>query len=126
MLVLIALFAYFQLLILWGTVSHIQGISTWVWGGIFVALGLVGNIMGKLRRNLLVGLRVPWTLNNEPNWIRGSRLAGFVMVAVAFVGLALTFARFSEWILFGLITLGVAGGNIYSVLALTFMRRLKH
>ena len=59
----------------------------------------IGNYMPKIRRNYTIGIRLPWTLDNDDNWIRTHRLAGkiwviggiiiffngFVQIAVTFV-----------------------------------------
>lgn len=44
------------------------------------ALGMLfmvlGNYMGKIRRNYLMGIRTPWTLDNDVVWDRTHRLGG--------------------------------------------------
>jgi uncharacterized membrane protein len=61
--------------------------------GIFVAVGLLfavlGNWMGKLRRNLIAGIRTPWTLKSDVVWERTHRVGGRLMVAM---GLAIVLA----------------------------------
>lgn len=51
---------------------------------IFIAIGallaILGNFMGKLRKNFFIGIRTPWTLANDEVWIRTNRLAGQLMV----------------------------------------------
>lgn len=41
---------------------------------------LLGNIMPKVRRNLLVGLRVSWTMKSDAVWQRSQRFSGITMV----------------------------------------------
>lgn len=52
-----------------------------------VLLMVLGNYMGKLRRNFFMGIRTPWTLASEAVWERTHRLAGwlFVLAGVAMV-----------------------------------------
>jgi uncharacterized membrane protein len=52
-----------------------------------VLLMVLGNYMGKLRRNFFIGIRTPWTLASEAVWERTHRLAGwlFVLAGVAMV-----------------------------------------
>ena len=47
-----------------------------------VALELifVGNMMGKIRMNWLVGVRLPWTLEDKDVWNRTNRLSGRLFV----------------------------------------------
>ncbi len=42
---------------------------------------VVGNYLPKCRPSYTVGIRLPWTLNDEENWIRTHRMAGPVWVA---------------------------------------------
>lgn len=46
-------------------------------GVLFIVLG---NYMPKTRQNYTIGIKVPWTLDNEENWNRTHRLAGFLWV----------------------------------------------
>ena len=56
-----------------------------------VAIGLllivIGNFLGKVRRNFFVGIRTPWTLANDEVWLRTHRLGGktFVLAGVVVV-----------------------------------------
>lgn len=65
-----------------------------------VLLMVLGNYMGKLRRNFFAGIRTPWTLASEAVWERTHRLAGwvYVLAGVAMVVLALAGAL-SGWAL---------------------------
>jgi uncharacterized membrane protein len=52
---------------------------------IFVFLGIffagIGVFMPKLKQNYFAGFRLPWTLDNENNWIETHKLAGKFWVA---------------------------------------------
>ncbi|MDX1444523.1 MAG: SdpI family protein, partial [Gammaproteobacteria bacterium] len=56
-------------------------------GGLFIVLG---NFLGKTRKNFFIGIRTPWTLASDEVWIRTHRLAGwlFVAVGILFIGAA--------------------------------------
>lgn len=41
---------------------------------------VLGNYMGKIRHNYLVGFRLPWTLDNEDVWNKTHRVGGRLMV----------------------------------------------
>jgi uncharacterized membrane protein len=45
----------------------------------------LGNWMGKLRRNAIVGIRTPWTLKSDFVWERTHRLGGRVGIALGVV-----------------------------------------
>jgi uncharacterized membrane protein len=51
--------------------------------GVFIIV--LGNLMGKVRRNFFVGIRTPWTLGNDEVWSRTHRLGGWLMVLAGFV-----------------------------------------
>jgi len=50
-----------------------------------VLLMVLGNYMGKLRRNFFAGIRTPWTLASEAVWERTHRLAGWLFVLAGVV-----------------------------------------
>lgn len=49
---------------------------------------IIGNYMGKVRRNFFVGIRTPWTLASEEVWYRTHRLGGWLFVLAGAVVLA--------------------------------------
>jgi uncharacterized membrane protein len=48
----------------------------------------IGNVLPKLPRNLLVGIRTPWTLADPTVWERTHRLGGYLISAAGLVSLA--------------------------------------
>lgn len=42
---------------------------------------VLGNYLGKLRRNRWIGIRTPWTLADDEVWLRTHRLGGWMFVA---------------------------------------------
>ncbi len=50
-----------------------------------IAVGLLfivlGNYMGKIRKNFFIGIRTPWTLASDEVWARTHRLGGYLFVA---------------------------------------------
>lgn len=41
---------------------------------------VLGNFMGKIKRNWFVGVRTPWTLSSENVWNKTNRFGGFMLV----------------------------------------------
>ena len=41
---------------------------------------VIGNYLPKTRRNYIIGIRLPWTLENDENWSKTHRLAGKIWV----------------------------------------------
>jgi uncharacterized membrane protein len=62
--------------------------------GMFLFFALMGNVLGKVRKNFYIGVRVPWTLASDRVWNDTHRLAAWVFVAAGVIG-------------FGMIVLGV-------------------
>jgi uncharacterized membrane protein len=56
-------------------------------GGLFV---VIGNYMGKVRRNFFIGIRTPWTLASDEVWARTHRVGGwlFVLAGIAIIASA--------------------------------------
>ena len=48
-------------------------------------LMVMGNFMGKFRKNFFVGIRTPWTLTSDLVWERTHRLAGWLFVLAGLV-----------------------------------------
>jgi uncharacterized membrane protein len=55
--------------------------------GICLVLAVIGNAMGKVRRNFYIGIRMPWTLANERVWHATHRMAARLMVGAGVLGL---------------------------------------
>ena len=94
MVVVTGLLVYLQGVILMATFREIGGGPRFDLGrallfGLFVFFGLMGNVMGKVRKNFYIGIRVPWTLASDRVWNDTHRLAAWLMVAGAVVGLIL-------------------------------------
>lgn len=58
---------------------------------------LLGNFMGRTRRNRFVGVRTPWTLKSDYAWQKTNRLDGYFMViwGLVWAGEILFFPQFS-------------------------------
>jgi immunity protein, SdpI family len=50
-------------------------------GGGFLFIALLGNVLGKVRRNFWVGVRTPWTLASDTVWNQTHRLAAWTFTA---------------------------------------------
>lgn len=72
-------------------------------GIIFV---IIGNYLPKCRQNYTMGIRLPWTLNDENNWNYTHRLGGFIWVIAGFAVILNSFFG-SPWILFTVIIAAV-------------------
>ena len=50
-----------------------------------VIFTIIGNYMPKCKQNYTIGIKIPWTLNNEENWNRTHRFAGWLWTACGLV-----------------------------------------
>ncbi|NVD98650.1 SdpI family protein [Massilia sp. BJB1822] len=55
--------------------------------GMFLLLILIGNPLGKVKRNFYLGIRTPWTLADERVWHATHRFSARFMVATGVLGL---------------------------------------
>src|SRR5271165_6284747 len=98
MVVMTALFAYMNGVILLATLQEVRegnkfmDIGRAILGGLFLFFALLGNVMGKVRKNFYIGIRVPWTLASDRVWNDTHRLAAWIMVAVGVIGFLLVIA----------------------------------
>jgi uncharacterized membrane protein len=86
-LVVVALLGYIQLVMLWGALTNTMAINRPLLGGLAVFVTLLGNVIGKVRRNFWLGVRTPWTLANERVWYSTHRLAAKSIVVCGLLAL---------------------------------------
>lgn len=78
---------------------------------------LIGNQMGRIRPNYFVGVRTPWTLNNEEVWAKTHRATGRVWVIASLLMIPVGFllpVKIMAIIFFVYIAVLVAFPLIYS------------
>ncbi|WP_049622438.1 SdpI family protein [Frateuria defendens] len=77
-------------------------------------LMVIGNYMGKLRRNFFIGIRTPWTLSSDAAWERTHRLGGRLFVLAGLVAVLGTLLRFGRWLPLACIAAAALGSVGYS------------
>jgi uncharacterized membrane protein len=100
MVLVTALFVYLHGIILYAVWKSTQNAGTFdltrpLIAGIFLFFALLGNVMGKIRKNFYIGIRVPWTLASDRVWNDTHRLAAWVMVSSGLFGFVLTVSGLS-------------------------------
>lgn len=88
--VVLGMTAFIHGLTLWAALADQQqpvDITRLMLAGLLIMFALIGNVMGKVRRNFYVGVRTPWTLASERVWNDTHRLAGRMFVGGAIIGL---------------------------------------
>jgi uncharacterized membrane protein len=84
--------------------------------GIFPFFALLGNQLGKVRRNFWMGVRTPWTLASEAVWTQTHRVAAWVFVAVGIIGFIAAIADVSLVFCFGLLMAAALIPVVYSLI----------
>jgi len=110
----IAFFAWLEWLMVEAALGR-DMVAQGIMAAMFLLFAFVGRMMGKVRRNSLMGIRTPWTLGSDQAWDGTHRWAAKFMVAVALVGLVATLAGASFWIQFALLTVWALGPVLYSL-----------
>lgn len=110
MTLVIGLMAFLHFAFLWGSLYGLgsYNLGRLVVAGIFLFLALVGNVLGKIRRNFWMGVRTPWTLASEAVWIRTHRLTAWLFVGYGVAGtIAIVLGAPPLWCLAGLIVVAI-------------------
>ena len=74
---------------------------------------IIGNYMPKCKQNYTIGIKIPWTLDNEENWNRTHRFAGWLWT---FCGIGIICTGFfgGFWVFLPITLLMVLAPIIYS------------
>ena len=81
-------------------------------GALFV---IIGNYFPKCKQSYTVGIKIPWTLDDEENWNKTHRLAGFLWVIGGVVIMATAFLG-AFWLFFVVLIPMVIVPTVYSYL----------
>jgi uncharacterized membrane protein len=122
MLMTVAVWAYIDGVMLWAGVGHGVNEGRAVLGGVCLLFALMGNVMGKIRRNFYIGVRTPWALANERVWNATHRLAAKTFVLGGLAGLALIAMGLNGWPPFAVL---MAGALVPAVYSLIFSKQLQ-
>ncbi len=75
-------------------------INEMIFAGIGLMFIVLGNYMGKVRKNFFIGIRTPWTLASDEVWSRTHRLGGKVFVLIGIFMMLNSFVRFPvQWLI---------------------------
>ena len=78
-----------------------------------VGVLVIGNLLPKLQQSYTLGIKLPWTLDNEENWNKTHRMAGKLWVGCGIVILATAFLG-CFWILAAVLAVMVLLPTVYS------------
>jgi uncharacterized membrane protein len=126
MIVIVAMMAYCQLLILLAALGSLSGvvfdITRGIEGGVCLLMALLGNVLGKVRRNFFAGIRTPWTIANERVWNVTHRFAAKTFFAGGLLGLVAVILRAPFWVPIAAILIATLVPAAYS---LVFYKQLE-
>lgn len=122
MLLILATLGYVHALILASGLSWHIDIARAVEGGVCVLISLLGNVLGKVRRNFYVGIRTPWTIANEHVWNATHRFAAKTFFAAGVIGMIAVISRAPFWIPVAVI---LAAALIPAIYSLAFYKQLE-
>jgi uncharacterized membrane protein len=93
--IVIGLFAYLEAVLLYTVYQNVHrgtsvDLGRGFMGGMFLFFALLGNQLGKVRKNFYIGVRVPWTLASDRVWNDTHRLAAWTMCAGGVIGFVLS------------------------------------
>ena len=74
---------------------------------------IIGNYLPKCKQNYTIGIKIPWTLDNEENWNKTHRFAGWLWTACG-IAIMLTGIFGGFWIFMIITLLMVLAPIIYS------------
>ena len=103
MVLVAGFFAFLEGALLYAVYQTVHGdtsfdIGRGFFAGIFLFFGLMGNVLGKVRKNFFIGIRVPWTLASDRVWNDTHRLGAWVMVAAGTIGFLTTVFGAPLWV----------------------------
>lgn len=116
MIVLVAMFAYIQILSLLSALGLALDVGRAAEGGIGLLIALLGNVLGKIRRNFYVGIRTPWTIANERVWNVTHRLGAKTFFGGGLLGLLAVLLRAPFWLPVACFLLGAFVPAVYSLI----------
>jgi uncharacterized membrane protein len=122
MVVFVAFLSFVHALALWSAVTGQMDTHKAISGGMCLLFALLGNVMGKVRRNFYIGIRTPWTIADERVWNATHRLGAKTLVLGGLVGLIFALAGSRS----GLFLVPVlAGSFVPTIYSLIYYKQLK-
>ncbi len=85
-----------------------------IFAGVGILFIILGNYLGKVRKNFFLGIRTPWTLASDEVWNRTHRLGGWVFVLIGFLMFLNAFIRLPDGVLIGSIVVVALVPVVYS------------
>ena len=102
------------LLVLLAATGRNVHMNEMIFAGVGILFIILGNYLGKVRKNFFLGIRTPWTLASDEVWNRTHRLGGWIFVLIGFFMFLNAFIRLPEGVLIGSIVVVALVPVVYS------------
>jgi uncharacterized membrane protein len=99
-LLIVGFMSYVYLITILAGIDAKVNVSYAVMVGMGAMFIIMGNYMGKIRQNYFVGIKTPWTLDNEEVWNKTHRLGGWCFVIAGLLFILQAVSGFVFWELF--------------------------
>jgi uncharacterized membrane protein len=114
MLLLFCMMSYIYAAMLWADLHQKVDAGRLILGGASLTVALMGNLMGKVRKNFFIGVRTPWTLASDRVWNATHRFAARTWMAGGLLGLLFAIINLPVLSIFALIA-GCLAPYVYSL-----------
>lgn len=94
-----------------GMEVHVEQFAPLLFGFLFI---VIGNWLPKTKQSYTLGIKLPWTLDNEENWNKTHRIGGFCFVLAGVVMVVSSFFSWRGYALAFAILLAVIVPTFYS------------
>lgn len=88
------------------SLGYQANVSTYITIFLGVVFIVIGNYLPKCRQNYTMGIKLPWTLDDEDNWNHTHRLAGYLWILCGFAMIVNAFTNY-DWLM--AVIIAVAG-----------------
>jgi len=122
MIVLVSMLAYIHMLALAAGLGVAIDVGRAAIGGVCLSIALLGNVLGKVRRNFYIGIRTAWTIADERVWNKTHRLAAKSCFACGLIGLMAVILRAPFWLPLAMV---ITGPMIPAICSLVFYKQLE-
>ena len=113
--ILSAFLGLLNTVVIYNELHGISKIGSFVPISVFILFTLLGIYMGNISPNYFVGIKVPWTLNNDEVWIRTHKLAGKLWFWGCILGIvSLFFVKNAALVMFPVIIVITVVPIVYS------------
>jgi len=115
MVLTIGMMGYIQAVLLYAVATGGRmDMNRALFGGLFLFFAMLGNVLGRVRRNIYIGVRVPWTLASERVWNDTHRVAAWLFVACGLSGFLIVVAGLPLVAAFAVLLIAVVVPIVYA------------